>query len=61
MRVGFVRMNSDARPDVVVALGDRDDVAPFALPSGDVEEAATPRARAASSTCVLALLSARRN
>src|SRR6185312_16118780 len=39
MRIGLVRMDSDARPDIRLALGDGDDVAPFALPRGDVEEA----------------------
>src|SRR4051794_33094139 len=39
MGIGLVRMDADARPDVLIALRDGDDVAPFALPGGDVEEA----------------------
>ena len=31
MRVGLVRMDADAGPDVGLALGDGDDVVPFAL------------------------------
>ena len=40
MRVGLVRVDADARPDVGIALGGGDDVAPLALPRRDVEEAA---------------------
>ena len=39
MRVGFVRVDPDAGPDVGLALGDGNDVAPFALAGGDIEEA----------------------
>ena len=39
MRVGLVRVDADARPDVGLALGDGDDVAPLALARRDVEEA----------------------
>src|ERR1041384_3108967 len=39
MSIRLMRVNSDARPHVRVALGDRNDVAPFPLPRGDVEEA----------------------
>src|SRR4051812_43548786 len=40
MRISFVRVHSDARPDVFVAFGDGDDVLPLALPRRDVEETA---------------------
>ena len=51
MRVGLVRVDADAGPDVGIALGGGDDVVPFALAGRDVEESrSTPRARAASST-----------
>src|SRR5205085_6323018 len=46
MRVGFVGMHADACPDIAMALGDGNDVIPFALPGRDVEEpadAANPR------------------
>ena len=39
MGIGLVRVDADARPDVRLALGDGDDVAPFALAGRDVEEA----------------------
>ena len=39
MRVGLVRMDADAGPDVRLALGDGDDVVPLALARRDVEEA----------------------
>src|SRR5437763_255699 len=39
MRVGFVRVHADARPDVRLALGNGDDIGPFALAGRDVEEA----------------------
>src|SRR5260370_14952272 len=39
MGAGLVRMDPDARPNVRVALGDGDDVTPFLLARGDVEEA----------------------
>src|SRR6185369_10177964 len=38
MGVGFVGMDSNAGPDVIVALGDANDVIPLALAGGDVEE-----------------------
>ena len=38
MRVGLVRMDSDGRPDVGVALGGADHVVPLALAGRDVEE-----------------------
>src|SRR6266404_1224146 len=38
MCVGFVGMDADARPDVALALRNRDDVAPLALAGRDVEE-----------------------
>src|SRR5438874_1436920 len=38
MRIGLVRVNANAGPDVVVALGDGDDVIPLALAGRDVEE-----------------------
>src|SRR3954453_18745510 len=39
MGIRFMGVNPDASPDVGVALGDGNYVAPFALPGGDVEEA----------------------
>src|SRR5690348_6240457 len=39
MRVGFVRVNADAGPHIGLALRHGDDIAPLALPRGDVEEA----------------------
>src|SRR4051812_47862044 len=39
MAIGFVRMDPDGRPDVIVAFGNADDVAPFALPGRYVEKA----------------------
>src|SRR5688500_2239915 len=38
MRVSLVRVDADARPHVVVALGGGEDLAPLRLPGGDVEE-----------------------
>src|SRR5206468_5475481 len=38
MRIGLVRMDSDAGPDVGFALGNGDDLVPLALTRGDVEE-----------------------
>ena len=48
MHIGLVRMNADGRPHVRLARGGGDDVIPFALTRGDVEEgrnASAPRAR----------------
>src|SRR4051812_39132746 len=39
MGVRLVRMDPDAGPDVVMAIGDGNDRVPFALAGGDVEEA----------------------
>src|SRR5688572_23416432 len=39
MRVRLVRVDPDRGPDVIVALGGTEDVAPFALAGRDVEEA----------------------
>ena len=50
MGVCFMGVNANTRPDVRVALGDRDDIVPLALARRDIEEAATPRSRAFSST-----------
>src|SRR4029079_19549733 len=38
MRVGLMRVHADARPDVGLTLGHRDDVVPLALAGGNVEE-----------------------
>src|SRR5579872_5350772 len=38
MGVGFVGVDSNARPDVRLAFGDGNDVAPFALPGRNVQE-----------------------
>ena len=42
MGISLVRVYADGRPDVVVPLGGAEDIAPFVLPSGDVEEAGNP-------------------
>src|SRR6185503_14827031 len=42
MGVGLVWVDPDARPDIVVALGRGEDLAPLLLPGGDVEEAPHP-------------------
>ncbi len=42
MGVGLVRVDADARPDIRLALGQADDLGPFALAGGNVEETADP-------------------
>src|SRR6185369_877274 len=39
MVIRLMRVDSDGRPDVGIALGDRDDVSPLALAGRDVEKA----------------------
>jgi hypothetical protein len=50
MLLGLVRMNTDARPDVGLALGCGDHVAPFAARVEMLRNAVTPASRARAST-----------
>ena len=42
MRIRFVGMNADARPDIGMALGRADDVVPLLLAGRNIEKTATP-------------------
>src|SRR5438309_2571652 len=54
MGVRLVRMDADRRPDVILSLGDANDVIPLALPRRDVEHRPHPgRARPGEHTLLI--------
>ena len=55
MRVGLVRVDPDAGPDVAFARGGGDHALPLALPGRDVEEALHPRRTGARQHALLIL------